>query len=145
MDIISYIEEDYQEAEKLIKYFKLAKTKEEKQILFKKLSEHVNNYNKKEEKLFYEVMSKIEEARNEAHRSYEEHKILASLLEDMLPNMQTHINENWEVKIDTFQEFLATHYRQKQRTLFPLARRHLTKERLISLGLEYKKSHHSGM
>ena len=140
MNIISYIENDYQEAEKLIKYFKLAKTKEEKQILFKKLSEHVCNYNKKEEKLFYEILSKIEEARIESHRSYEEHKILTSLLKDMLPNMEIHINENWEVKIETFHDFLVTHHRQKQRTLFPLANRHLSKEQLISLGQEYKKS-----
>jgi hypothetical protein len=111
----------------------MATSQDEKKVIFKMLSDFIKKHEEAEERTFYALLSTVEEIRKDVMKCYEEHAILTSILEDLLTGIETHINERWEVRFDIFQDILLSHYRHKQRTLFPLARAYLSEGQLISI------------
>jgi hemerythrin superfamily protein len=121
MDIIDLIKEDHQEIADLLK--KISDLQDfqmtERGDLFKDLRSRLETHTTAEERSLYQRLETIDELREKMIESYEDHKVVASLLQS-ISEMEISDPE-WASRFAILRENVETHVDEEETKVLPLA------------------------
>ncbi len=102
----------------------------------KELDVHIEG----EEKFFYPVLEKSEDARDKILEAYEEHHVAKTVLGE-LDDMDEE-DDRWKAKLKVFKEIVEHHIDEEEKEIFKLAKRALDKYQLeeISEQIQQQKT-----
>jgi hemerythrin-like domain-containing protein len=121
MDIVDLILEDHQKIMDLFK--KISNTPDvntdERTSLFGELRSALDSHTVAEERNLYEGLENNDELREKILESYEDHKVVASLLQSI---SEMEVNDpDWIARIEVLRENVETHIEEEERTVLPVA------------------------
>ncbi len=136
MEIYQVLKKDHKEAKDLFK--KIQDGKGDSMETFSKLRQALMIHMEGEEKLFYPVLKKNEETREQVEEGMEEHKEAKGILKEMQP-LQIGGDGQWEEKFDELQEAIEHHVEEEEQELFPLAKHVLSKEQSSQIAEQFQQ------
>ena len=110
---------------------KAVKKREE---LFNKLSRALEIHAEIEEQIFYPALKEAGETREITLESFEEHKIIKRLVQEM-ESLQKD-SEQWTAKLSVLKETVEHHVEEEEGQMFKRAREVLSKEQIEDLGAQ---------
>ncbi len=139
MDAIELLKAQHDEVGELFDLFEQAEKKEEKKRIFTKLADRLAAHGTIEEKIFYPAAYKRgEEDLSEMLReAVEEHLSMKRLLADLLEIGPE--DKSFEAKVKVLQEQVVHHVEEEEKELFPAAKKELSKESLVVMGVEMEE------
>ncbi|MBI3802177.1 MAG: hemerythrin domain-containing protein [Nitrospirae bacterium] len=136
MNAIDLLKEDHEKVTELFE--KLEPTTEravkKREELFEKLRNELEIHAQIEEEIFYPALKESDETRDIVLESYEEHKIVKQLLEEM--DTLGKESEEWTAKLTVLNENVEHHVEEEEGEMFKSARKVLSKEQLEDLGAQ---------
>lgn len=136
MNAIDLLKEDHEKVTELFE--KLEPTTEravkKREELFEKLRNELEIHAQIEEEIFYPALKESDETRDIVLESYEEHKIVKQLLEEM--DTLGKESEEWTAKLTVLKENVEHHVEEEEGEMFKSARKVLSKEQLEDLGAQ---------
>lgn len=106
--------------------------------LFAKLKKELVPHLKSEEKVFYPVLKKNDEAREDVLESMEEHHVTDLVLAELekMPKK----NDEWMAKLKVFKELVEHHIKEEESKVFEDARKAIDEKAMQSILAEFQKS-----
>jgi len=134
MDAIELLTEDHEKVSEIFE--KLEPTTEKavkkREELFNKLYTELDIHAQIEEQIFYPALKEADKTREIALESYEEHKIIKRILQEMESLAKD--DELWKAKLTVLKETVEHHVEEEEGEMFKSARKVLSEEELEDLG-----------
>ena len=104
--------------------------------IFEQIRDALTAHAKVEEEVFYPAVkaARSEEAKDDVREATEEHKIVKTLLAEL--DRMKPSDEQYDAKMKVLMESVEHHAGEEEKEMFKQARKHLSRERLESLGEE---------
>jgi iron-sulfur cluster repair protein YtfE (RIC family) len=134
MDIYQLLKKDHKEAKDLFK--KIQSGDGDKTASFSKLRQELMIHMEGEEKLFYPVLKKNEQTREQIEEGIEEHKEAKKIIKEM---QSLKGDEQWDSKLEELQEAIEHHIEEEEQELFPMAKNVLSKEQVTSIAEQFQQ------
>lgn len=128
MNPFAYLEADHKKVASLLTALedtteRAVKTRED---LFIELDDALTLHAKIEEEVVYPALEELKKTHDIVLESFEEHHVIKTLLEELADVPEN--SEQWTAKLKVLKENVEHHVEEEEGTMFPKARRALTKE-----------------
>jgi len=138
MEATKLLKNDHDEVRAMFKEYEKTgdRALAKKARLFEQIRDALTAHAKVEEEVFYPAVkaARSEEAKDDVREATEEHKIVKTLLAEL--DRMKPSDEQYDAKMKVLIESVEHHAEEEEREMFKQARKHLSKERLESLGEE---------
>jgi len=138
MEATKLLKNDHDEVRAMFKEYEKTgdRALAKKAKLFEQIRDALTAHAKVEEEVFYPAVkaARSEEAKDDVREATEEHKIVKTLLAEL--DRMKPSDEQYDAKMKVLIESVEHHAEEEEREMFKQARKHLSKERLESLGEE---------
>jgi hemerythrin superfamily protein len=133
MDIFEMLKKDHREVKDLFESLLESDANgEDREELFQQLRQALELHSAIEEKYLYPALQEVEETRDMALESIEEHRIVKQLLEE-LEDLDPE-DEQWNAKLKVLMENVEHHVEEEEKELFKKAQKVLSKDELKEMG-----------
>ena len=106
--------------------------------VFEEFVRHLIVHHTMEEKYFYDLLEKIQEAKHDAHEAVNEHHIIELIIKDSEDFPRDH--ERFPIKVEGLGEYTTHHLEEEELEIFPLAQRLFSDENLNLLGTLFEEA-----
>jgi hypothetical protein len=138
MDIFEMLKKDHREAKDLFEsLMESEENSEDRDELFQELRQALELHSTIEEKYLYPALQEVDETRDMALESIEEHRIVKQLLEE-LEDLDPE-DEQWDAKLKVLMENVEHHVEEEEKELFKKAQKVLSKDEIKEMGERAKK------
>jgi hemerythrin superfamily protein len=137
-DILSLIETDHREVEKLFEQIQNEKNAKKAKELFSKIYEELTLHAHAEELVFYPAMREYDETEEYIEEAEEEHNSVKILLEEMKalePN-----DSEFKTKLMHLVESVQHHVEEEEEEIFSAVRENMEDAALLELGKEFQQA-----
>jgi hemerythrin superfamily protein len=138
MEATKLLKNDHDEVRAMFKEYEKTgdRALAKKAKLFEQIRDALTAHAKIEEEVFYPAVkaARSEEAKDEVREATEEHKIVKTLLSEL--DRMKPSDEQYDAKMKVLMESVEHHAEEEEDEMFKQARKHLSRERLESLGEE---------
>jgi len=138
MEATKLLKNDHDEVRAMFKEYEKTgdRALAKKAKLFEQIRDALTAHAKVEEEVFYPAVkaARSEEAKDDVREATEEHKIVKTLLAEL--DRMKPSDEQYDAKMKVLIESVEHHAEEEEKEMFKQARKHLSKERLESLGEE---------
>jgi len=138
MEATKLLKNDHDEVRAMFKEYEKTgdRALAKKARLFEQIRDALTAHAKVEEEVFYPAVkaARSEEAKDDVREATEEHKIVKTLLAEL--DRMKPSDEQYDAKMKVLIESVEHHAEEEEKEMFKQARKHLSKERLESLGEE---------
>lgn len=131
MDAIELLKNQHEEVKQLFAELENTEDAEERSSIFAELADAFVIHSHLEEQIFYPFVFD-EDTEDELRESVEEHLQAKRIIADMLEMSPD--DEQWEAKCTVLKEDIDHHVEEEESELFPMVRKHFTRERMGELG-----------
>jgi len=130
MTILTFLKEDHQKVQSLVKKLEEKQDLLEKEQLFKEITHALKLHEEIEETYFYPAIK--EPLKDLVLEAFEEHHVINNLL-DELEGLSLK-EDTWQAKFTVLKENLEHHISEEEETLFPKVKSQLSVEKLEKIG-----------
>jgi len=137
-DILSLIETDHREVEKLFEQLENSADSKKVQDTFKKIFTELSLHSHAEELVLYPAMQEYEETKQYIEEAESEHNTVKILLEQMKSLKPS--DPEFEVKLKYLKESTLHHVEEEKNEVFAAVRECMDEKELESLGQEFEQA-----
>jgi hypothetical protein len=147
MNALDLLKKDHETVKDILERLEDCDEMHEREELFHKLREELQDHETIEEEIFYPTLKQIAKAKEVVLEGYEEHQVVDYILEDMsgLPVD----DDSWMAKLAVARENIEHHIKEEESEMFKHARKAFDSDELDELGarlhdrkVELQMSHH---
>jgi hemerythrin superfamily protein len=144
MDLYKLLKEDHEKVKGLLKELEDTTERAEKSRdrLIREVEMELTIHSEAEEKFFYPKLQAKSETKDLSYEAIEEHKVVKTLLTELVSEPKG--TSEWTAKLAVLKENVEHHIEEEEGSLFPKAKRVLSREDLEQIGedvMAYKEEH----
>jgi len=128
MDILDFLKSDHKKVSGLLKTLEetTITTPEARADLYNQLEKDLNGHMAVEEKLLYPVLENAKQTHEIALESFEEHKVVKRLLQELKDVEED--QDEWQAKLKVLSENIEHHVKEEEGEMFPKAKKIIPEE-----------------
>lgn len=136
-EFLEELKKDHEEVKEILEKIKNTGGVKSRENLFLQLKKEITPHMKAEEKVFYTVLAKEKEAKENALEGYEEHHVTEVVLKEL--DKMGKAEERWLAKMKVFAELVDHHVEEEESKIFQDAESVLDDEQMDEILEKFNK------
>ncbi len=138
MDIYQILKQEHDEVQDMLdQQIKKKKSGKAEDHVMKEIQQQLSIHLNGEEKLFYPLLTKNDESKENAFEAFEEHHVARQTLNELMKMSQT--DERWLAKLKVLKELVDHHVQEEETSLFKLAKKVISSDQAKEIGQKYQQ------
>ncbi len=138
--LLDLLKQDHDKVKDLFEQIEGDARMESKEELFDQIEKELELHMEGEEKFFYPVLEKSEDARDKVLEAYEEHHVAKTVLSEFEDVDEE--DDHWTAKLKVFKELVEHHIQEEEKEIFKMAKKALDRDQIdeITEQIQQQKS-----